>query len=330
MKEALTKKSDLVFRPAQRGDGAFAADVDTAVRPSGPRDPMTYEYWWAQPDENRVIARFVATRGERRIGYAIAEHPRWDLQPERYGTVDGNLLPSDRTQANLDTVFAAMEERVVADGAKILSAYAYENDALRIETLLARAYKEGRRFRRWELDLVANREKLLAIPEESRSRMKNEGVRMVTLAADNDVNVIEKIWRLSEEAGDDVPTTEPRVPEEMASYSRWVNAPEIHRDRFWIARVGDDVVGVSVLGYPPVRGVVGTEWTATARSVRGRGIARALKCETLAQAIALGVDRVRTGNDAANDPILHINETMGYRLIPGGMQFLRPCADSVT
>jgi GNAT superfamily N-acetyltransferase len=70
--------------------------------------------------------------------------------------------------------------------------------------------------------------------------------------------------------------------------------------------------------------VVGTEWTATARSARGRGIARALKCETLAQAIALGVDRVRTGNDAANDPILHLNETMGYHLIPGGIHYLRP------
>ena len=44
----------------------------------------------------------------------------------------------------------------------------------------------------------------------------------------------------------------------------------------------------------------------------------------VAQAIALRVDRVRTGNDAANDPILHINETMGYREIAGQVQFLKP------
>ena len=76
---------------------------------------------------------------------------------------------------------------------------------------------------------------------------------------------------------------------------RWLRSPSMREDRFWIARIGDEIVGASVLGYPPVRGIVGTEWTATARSVRGRGIARALKCETLMQAIALGVDRVRTG-----------------------------------
>jgi GNAT superfamily N-acetyltransferase len=323
MKETIAK-SDLVFRPAGLGDAAFAADVDTAVRPHGPRDPKVYEYWWAQPDENWVFARFVVAHAGRPVGYAIAEHPRWDLQPERYGSVDGNLLPTHRTRPALDSVFASMEERVIADGAKILAAWAYEDDPLRSETLTSRGYHEDRRSRRWELDLIANRDRLLAMTEESRARMKKEGVRMLTLADDDDPKVIEKIWRLSEEAGDDVPTTEPRVPEEMASYSRWVNAPEIHRDRFWIARVGDDVVGVSVLGYPPVRGFVGTEWTATARALRGRGIARALKCETVAQAIALGVDRVRTGNDAANDPILHINETMGYRLMSGGIKYARP------
>jgi GNAT superfamily N-acetyltransferase len=322
MEEAMTK-GDLTFRLATSGDAAFAADVDSAVRPSAPRDPVSYEYWWSQPDENWELKRFAVTRGGRRVGYATAEHPRWDKQPERYASVGGNLLPADRTATNLDMVFAAMEECVLAEGAKILSSWANEDDPIRIETLLVRAYKEDRRSRRWELDLVANRQKLLAMTEESRARMAKEGVRTLTLAADDDPKVIEKIWRLSEEAGDDVPTTEPRVPEEMASYTRWVNAPEIHRDRFWIARIGDEVVGVSVLGYPPVRGVVNTEWTATARSIRGRGVARALKCETVAQAIALGIDRVRTGNDAANDPILHINETMGYHLIPGGINYLR-------
>jgi GNAT superfamily N-acetyltransferase len=317
-------KSELVFKAAGPGDAAFAADVDTAVRPRGPRDPLIYEYWWAQPDENWEFARFVVTRGADRVGYATAEHPRWEVQPERYGTVDGNLMPAVRTSATLGALFAAMEQRLVRDGARILSLYASEDDLLRIETAQARGYAEDRRTRRWELDLISNREKLLAMTKESRSRMGKEGIRILTLAADDDPDLIQKIWRLSEEAGDDVPTTEPRVPEEMASYARWLNAPEIHRDRFWIARVGADVVGVSVLGYPPVRGVVNTEWTATARSVRGRGVARALKCETVAQAIALGVDRVRTGNDAANDPILHINETMGYHQIPGGIQFLRP------
>ena len=52
-------------------------------------------------------------------------------------------------------------------------------------------------------------------------------------------------------------------------------------------------------------------------------MARALKCETLMQAMVLGVDRVRTDNDSTNVPILHINETMGYTRRPDGIQLLK-------
>ncbi|HEY8785707.1 MAG TPA: GNAT family N-acetyltransferase [Candidatus Limnocylindria bacterium] len=312
---------ELAFRPANVEDAAFAADVMTAVTPSSPWDPVSLGYWWAQPDEFMKFARFVALRGERPVGYAQFDHALWDVQPERYASIWGDLLPASREA--LRALLAAMEERAIADGAKILRTRANEDDPLRIEAILGLGYREDRLHKRWELDLVANRESLLAMTERSRARMRSEGVEMLTLAQNADPDVIKKVWLLSEEAGDDVPTTMPRIPEAMAAYTRWANAPEIHRDRFWIARVGDDVVGVSVLGYPPVRGIVGTEWTATARSVRGRGVARALKCETVAQAIALGVDRVRTGNDAANAPILHLNETMGYHLVPGAMNYLR-------
>src|SRR2546422_3726631 len=85
--------------------------------------------------------------------------------------------------------------------------------------------------------------------------------------------------------------------------------------RYWIAREGDAIVGTSVLEYPVVRGIPGTAYTGTSRSVRGRGIGRALKYESIGQAIEAGTTRVRTNNDTDNPPILHINEEMGYRLV---------------
>ena len=314
---------ELTLRPATPDDAAFAADVMTEVRPSSPMDPAILRYWWAQPDEHFDLARFVVSRHGRDVGYADASHAKWHINLERYGAVGGDLLLSARSREALDALLAMVEERAVADGARILRNRANEDDPLRNEVILARGYTEDRRSRRWELDLVANRERLLAMVAESRRRMRDEGVRLLTLADDTDPDVMEKIWRLSEEASDDVPTTVPRTPEGIESYMRWAKGPGIHPDRFWLARFGDDVIGISVLEYPPIRGVVSTDWTATARSVRGRGVARAVKCETLAQAMSLGVPRVQTGNDAANAPILHINETMGYRPIPGGIGYLR-------
>ena len=60
-----------------------------------------------------------------------------------------------------------------------------------------------------------------------------------------------------------------------------------------------------------------------ARAARGKGIARALKCETVMQAIALGVDKVRTDNDSTNAPILHLNEQMGDRRRPDMIQLMK-------
>jgi len=59
--------------------------------------------------------------------------------------------------------------------------------------------------------------------------------------------------------------------------------------------------------------VPSTAYTGTARAVRGRGIGRALKYESIGQAIEAGTTRVRTTNDVDNPPILRINEEMGYR-----------------
>jgi GNAT superfamily N-acetyltransferase len=107
------------------------------------------------------------------------------------------------------------------------------------------------------------------------------------------------------------------MPVHRQSFDEWKHStfdnPGVSDDRFWIAREGDHIVGVSFLDFPPTRGLPWTNLTATSKEVRGRGIARALKYQTIAQAIDLGHKRIRTSNDAVNAPILHINKGMGYQ-----------------
>lgn len=315
---------ELALRPAAVDDADLFADVDTALTPTRPSDPVVNRYWWERTSTNWVVDRWVAQVGGRAAGYAVLAHARWELVNERYATVGGDLLPAERTPERLDRILASMEERGRGERASILRVRANEDDPLRVGVIERRGYREDRRGRRWELDVAAERDRILAMTEECRASMRAQGVTLLTLDQDADPDKHVKVWRMNEEAVLDVPTTEPHVPEPFEDHMRWVRSPDIREDRFWIARIGDEIVGCSVLAYPPVRGVVGTAWTATGRSVRGRGIARALKCETLAQAIALGVPRVRTGNDAANDPILHINEAMGYRPGVGSISFLKP------
>lgn len=314
--------ADLELRPATAEDAAFVADMHTAVRPDDAEDAAVLRHWWAIEATDNVVERWIALRGGAPAGEVYRRHAPWEKMPKRYGRVAANLLPPLRTPERLDALLAHAEERSRADGTRIFTAWCWEDDAVLLGTLERRGYREERRERFWECDLVANRAKLEAMTEESRARMRAEGIRILTLADDPDPEKLRKLWRMSNEAEADVPTTVPHIETTWEVFQEWMRAPGIQPDRQWIAREGDDVVGISQLSYP-ARGVVQTDWTGTARKVRGRGVARALKCETVMQAIALGVDRVRTDNDGENAPILHLNASMGYTRRKDMIQLLK-------
>lgn len=317
------KAADLELRPATLDDAAVVADIDSEASPDDVADPVMVRHWWSMVAADEVVQRDIALLDGAPVGYATLRHVAWTKMPERFARVSIDVRPAARTAERVAALFDLVEGRARADGARKVTAWAWEWDEARIRLLRERGYREERRERFWELDLVKERDRITKMAAESRERMKREGIRVLTLDQDEDPLKWEKLKRMSDEAEDDVPTTVPNVSMAMADWLRWFDSPAIHHDRSWIAREGDDIVGISQLSYPPVRGVVSTDWTGTARKVRGRGVARALKCETLLQAMALGVDRVRTDNDSTNAPILHINETMGYRRRPDGIQFLK-------
>jgi len=317
------KVADLTLRPATLDDAAFVADVLTEAHPGDPEDPQLMRHWWTIQDPEATVERFVAAVGGADVGYVMRSHESWAKMPERFGRLACVLRPAAWSAARVDALIGAMEERQRADGAKKLTMWAWEDDPDHIGVLEKRSFREERRERFWELDLVEGRARITKMAAESRERMKHEGIRVLTLAEDGDLTKFEKLKRMSDEAESDVPTTVPHVVPTFDEFMKWLGSPGLRPDRIWIARDGDDIVGISQLAYPPVRGVVSTDWTGMARKARGRGIARALKCETLVQAIALGVDRVRTDNDSTNAPILHLNESMGYRRRHDGVQYLK-------
>lgn len=317
------RRGALAFRPATLDDAAFAADVATAMRPDEPEDRASWQHWWATDDPAWTNERFIILRGGTPIGYARHNHAPWDQMKERYGRLGFELLPEERTDAQLATVFDVIEQCAQSSGTRIFATYGREDDEWLQRWFEGRGYREERRSKAWELDLVAHQGQLEKMATESRAKMRAAGITIQTIDQDRDGEKFHKIHEMSEEAASDVPTTIPHVRQSFEIFERWFDAPTVRLDRMWIAREGDDVIGISVLSYPPTRGNVWTDWTGTARKVRGRGVARALKLETVTQAIALGVKRVRTENDGENAPILHLNEQMGYTRIPGWIQFLK-------
>ena len=178
-----------------------------------------------------------------------------------------------------------------------------------------------------ELDLAKHRDEIRANAEKSRDEMRKQNVVMMPLSDDSDPEKYRKLYELMIESEKDIPTTVPRHVHEFEEWRRfWLDNPAIRQDMFWIAREGDAIVGTSVLDCPTVRGVPSTAYTGTSRRVRGRGIARALKYQSMAQAIDAGYTRVRTNNDADNPSILQINREMGYQLVSPVIELHRSLA----
>jgi GNAT superfamily N-acetyltransferase len=102
-------------------------------------------------------------------------------------------------------------------------------------------------------------------------------------------------------------------------YEKWAAemAPFFARTYFMLAMDGERVVGLSTLEMSAQGDGANTGLTAVLREYRGRGIALALKLQTIAEAQRRGLVRMRTNNDPDNPPMLAINRKLGYVFIPG-------------
>jgi GNAT superfamily N-acetyltransferase len=310
--------ADLELRPATLDDAEIVANLEAVRNPEDPRDPIMLRHWWSAgrpSDEAHMELVAEDSGGDAAVAYVGAGHDPWD-EKQRFGWIRPLLHPDWWSESRFGQLVDTGESWLRAEEGSTAVARARESLTHEVRALEARGYGEVRRHKVWELDLVAGRETLLAATERSRDQVKAQGLRLLTLDQDRDPDRLAKLYELTAAAERDIPTTVPlRTPSYEEWHRFWFDNPGVREDRFWIARDGDSMVGLSVIGYSPTRGVPWTFFTGTSKSVRGRGVARALKYETVAQAIALGAERIRTSNDGANAPILHLNDEMGYRQV---------------
>jgi GNAT superfamily N-acetyltransferase len=305
--------TNLELRPASLNDAALAADLETARNPDEPRDAAMLRFWWSANPSDEVFTRKIAESKGIAQAFMYAAHMPWERNDQRFGTIRVAVHPDIWNEALFESVLEMAESWLLAEGGAIAVTRARQTFERDLHVLGARGYREVRQARMWQLDLVAGRDRLLAGAELARERMAEQGVVMTTLADDGAPNRLTKMYELCIEAEQDVPTTMP-IP--VMTYDEWHHLwfenPGIRAERVWLAHEGEAVVGLSAIEFPPSRGNPWTALTATSRAARGRGIARALKYETVAQAIALGATRIGTTNDGENAPILHLNAEMGY------------------
>jgi GNAT superfamily N-acetyltransferase len=301
----------LQFAPATIDDLETIVELATAHDPDDPPDLELVRFSCLSPPAGEKIVRMLGMVDGAPVGYFAAGHGPWMDGDSRFGWIRPVLPSRNWTDDRFVQLVGASEDWQRSEGIEISVARVRERFAIELALCERLGYSEVRRHKNWELDLDSRRIELLARAERSRARMHDQGIELLTL--DRVPSAIEKVYELATESERDIPTTVPLSLLPFEEWRRvWFGYPSNHEDRAWIAMRGDAVLGISMIGYPPSNRVPFTWHTGTARDARGLGIARALKYQTIAQAIAVGAHRIRTSNDGENAAILHLNSEMGY------------------
>jgi RimJ/RimL family protein N-acetyltransferase len=314
---------DAKFRPATIDDAALAADLITAAYPALPEDPIITRYRWAHPRDGFAHRRFIAEVEGLPVAFVASNHGPWDQLPDRDSEVEVSLDRARLDGELLRLLWSWIGEQATRDGARILQAYAAEDEPEVLEALRGLGYELDRVERVWELDLRAHGKRLVEDASAARRSMQAEGIDLLTLADWIDPEKFRKVHTLNELTLPDAPHTFPILPMSFDDFMERLNRPDKPHDRYWVARHVDRAVALSYLTYPPVRGTVWTGYTCCVPEYRGRGIAFAVKLQSLAQAVKLGIPAVFTDNDSENAPMLHINEKLGYGSRPGFVSFVK-------
>jgi len=315
--------ANLVLRPALLEDAELASDVMTSAYPELPEDPVLTRYSWEHPREGWPTARVIAELDGEPVAFVGWTHGPWEHLPERNCYVEVWLDQSRLEPELLDYLWGWVTNDAQAEGGRLLEAQVVEDELGMVEALRRLGYERDRTERVWELDLPKHGNRLLAEAKAARAGAEAAGIEILTLAEWHDANALRKLHALAELTRRDIPTTTPVIPQSYENFVERTGSPDRLHDRLWIGLVAGNPVALSFLRFPPVRGQVWTGYTCTHPDYRGRGLARAVKLQTLAQAVELGIPTVLTDNDSENAPMLHINEALGYDERRGFISFVK-------
>jgi mycothiol synthase len=317
--------------------------VATRVRDFRPADYARYaelvnrsypDYGWTEKeirhedetweDQRYFRSRLVAENPSGLVvGAADVRHQPGQFDPHSY-RMDIVVDPSERRRGVgtmlFDGVIGLLRER----GGRLLITNAKESMNESVRFLTKRGFVE--RQRSWESRLNV-REFDFARFAGADDRAEREGVRITTLAAERpgDPEAVPKAYEMHEACRADVPSVDPIT---KSSFERFVSnnieGPSTLLDGYFIAVHDGRYVGESHLFQDMTDdGVLYQGLTGVLREYRGRGIAMALKLQTVRYALEHGKREIRTWNDTRNRPMLRINEAMGFVKQPVWIDFAK-------
>lgn len=295
--------------------------VDIANRTT-PDDPSTVEseehFEKIYPQDNPRLRYSVENASGQFIGTGTCLRPFWMRAPGVYMMwiiVD----PDWRRRGIGQALLAEFESYARQQSAEKLWTDCREDMDYSIRFLQRAGFTNyGLRFES-ELDLTTFDEARFA---GAVDRVLNAGFEIATLTAERAINpdADRQLYELDQVTRVDVPY--PGGARSETSYENFRNmyfeSPEADPSAIFIAKHHGQYAGHTIFWLGKDKPAY-TAMTGVLREYRGQGLALALKLLSFRLMKERGYTAARTNNDTANQPILHLNEKLGYQKRPGSL-----------
>jgi mycothiol synthase len=299
----------VVVRTASTDDADLAA-IERIINVVSPDESTSVEDMRWSDRAYPGTVRFLADLDGCAVGAATVG--RIFVYPAEYeafwASVD--VLPAVRRMGIGGSLLTATARVAEAAGKTHLHVPAVADRPDAIAFLERRGFVEHERMRSVRLDLAGMTRPSVDPPDS---------IELTDLAARPDL--VPGVHAVATEAFLDIPGGDgPMATGDLAEFrARDVDRPGFPPDAFVVAieRQSGRVVGYAALQLKPGNPTIAWhDMTAVVRAWRRRGLATALKRQTIAWAIDHGLVALETGNDEANLGMQAVNVRLGYRPLP--------------
>ncbi len=308
------------FREYRAADIPALVEIYNVEFADEPTTVQQEQYWEASyPKDNPRLRLAVEDASGAFLGLGVCEKPFWGIIPGVYITW-ALVHPAHRRCGLASALLKRLESYARGQGAEKLWADCRESQAHSIAFLEVRGFKQfGIRF---EQALDLGQFDLARFPGVFE-RVERAGYRLITLAElrkeRGDADRL--LYEVFSQTAFDVPLPGgARISLDFEQWRKDLDSPTADPAYIFLALKGDEVAGETMLELLK-DGPAITSSTGVLRKHREKGVALALKLTSLQALKARGYKEARTHNDTENPAILHLNQKIGYRKLPGWLQW---------
>jgi RimJ/RimL family protein N-acetyltransferase len=284
-------------------------------------EPMTVQTicdWWTLREGEIRVTTLAFDENCQVIGSWDLDRETW-MEPGHY-YIKVIVAPEERGHSLGTQMYEAVLGAARERGATYLESSVRETDLISLRFAQRRGFKIDHHSFESTLDLTDFDEHRF---EDLMARLQAEGFHFFSLAeaglTDENKN---KLYEVNRASGLDNPGNHGIFPDFYAFSKNVFEASWFRADTQILVSQGERWVGLSAIGIYPEDQHAYNAFTGVLREYRGRGLAQALKLQTIRLAKKEGMRYIRTNNDSKNAPMLAVNRKLGYKPQPGSYQLL--------